>query len=170
MAHRIRLFIGHASALVGFQAIVEAAQLFRLSAAGDVAVLPVDDHMSDALHAVYGTGEWLDAPAMMLTTTDIAFAGRQSQMAPIAYVETDYFGGGGTQSALAWVGGALVLKPMTVDAAAQRRRPAMTWPINAALRTIGIKAAPSMDEFDTVGLGRFRSNEAIIAAAFPLLR
>ena len=32
-------------------------------------------------------------------------------------------------------------------------------PINQALKMMGVKAKPGMDEFDTVGLGRYRTNE-----------
>lgn len=32
-------------------------------------------------------------------------------------------------------------------------------PINKALKMMGVKTKPGMDEFDTVNLGRYRTNE-----------
>jgi hypothetical protein len=62
--------------------------------------------------------------------------------APFAVVMTDYFGGVGDQWACAFVAG---------------RRVETVRDINAALRTMGVQAAESLDEFDTVGLAGHRS-------------
>lgn len=65
---------------------------------------------------------------------------------PIAFVETDYFGGAGTQSATVWLN--RIKKDFNdIDA------------INQALKLIGVHADGYADEFDAVGLDRFRSNE-----------
>lgn len=72
-----------------------------------------------------------------------------------AYIETDYFGGGGTQRAYYYEDG--------------RRwkfetKSAIDYPrvgnINKALRLMGVfSKSVLLDEFDTVGLGKFRTNE-----------
>src|SRR6185436_12447340 len=67
----------------------------------------------------------------------------------LAYVETDYFGGSGGQSAMAAVDGEITREP-------QRSRGA-GGPINSALRAIGMVKTEGMDEFDTIGLGERRS-------------
>jgi hypothetical protein len=43
-------------------------------------------------------------------------------------------------------------------------------PINAALRGLGVKSRPGEDEFASFGLGRFRSNDAVIENAFEVDR
>ena len=73
-----------------------------------------------------------------------------SQSGPAIYVETEYFGGVGEQFAIIAENGDIV----------------SFWegdhPINEALRKLGIEAEEGLDEFDTVGLGLTRSNEAML--------
>lgn len=66
-------------------------------------------------------------------------AGRPSP--PFAAVYTDYFGGLGSQVAVAYRDGA----PLDTDGT-----------INDALRALGVVAKPGLDEFDTLELGRYR--------------
>ena len=67
----------------------------------------------------------------------------------LAYVEAEFFGGAGHQSALGFRDGATVLGPLAARDA-----------INQALRFLGIAPAGKQDEFDTVGLFRHRSTDA----------
>lgn len=66
----------------------------------------------------------------------------------IAYVETEYFGGEGFERAGVWSEGRLALGPL--DGAGS---------INTALRALGVQPAPGIEEFELVGLGRYRSLE-----------
>lgn len=63
-----------------------------------------------------------------------------------AVIETNYFGGNGDQAAAVYQGGREIMAPAV----------ATIGPINAALRHLGVQASAGLDEFDTVGLGRFR--------------
>jgi hypothetical protein len=74
----------------------------------------------------------------------------------IAHITTDYYGGVGAQTAVVWNKGQLVYKGNT---AYQEDTHCTDRPINEALRYLGIIADPHLDEFDTVGLGQYRSNE-----------
>lgn len=74
---------------------------------------------------------------------------RLSKGRPVAYVETEYFGGTGAQVAAVWKDGSLEFGPEQAEIG----------PINAALRLLGVHTEKGRDEFDSVGLGRFRSNE-----------
>jgi hypothetical protein len=67
----------------------------------------------------------------------------------LAYVEAEFFGGAGHQSAVAFHDGATVLGPLASRDA-----------INQALRFLGVQPAGKQDEFDTVGLFRHRSTDA----------
>jgi hypothetical protein len=64
-----------------------------------------------------------------------------------AVIETDYFGGRGTQSAAVYRGEAEVTPGESAGGG----------PINRALRLLGVVAVPPKDEFDTVGLGSYRN-------------
>jgi hypothetical protein len=67
---------------------------------------------------------------------------------PIAYIQTEYFGGVGEQGAIAWHMEKIVYPPSIV------------WgigPINMALKKLGVNQKDGLDEFDTLGLGKFRN-------------
>lgn len=75
-----------------------------------------------------------------------------------AYIETDYFGGTGAQAATVYSNGEVTLR----KAIPISRNPHQSGdPINSALRLLGVKASRPRDEFDTVGLGTFRTPEAL---------
>ena len=67
----------------------------------------------------------------------------------LAYVEAEFFGGAGHQSAVGFLDGALALGPLSARDA-----------INQALRFLGVQPAGKQDEFDTAGLFRHRSTDA----------
>jgi hypothetical protein len=73
-----------------------------------------------------------------------------STRSPVAYVEAEYFGGAGAQAAVVFESGQLVLGPLLEQDAGRKS------PISCALHALGVHAAPGLDEFDTVGLGRHR--------------
>ena len=98
----------------------------------------------------------------------MAFAAETSRRGVLAYLETDYSGGGGLQAATLWGGGATAIRPISMTADEGRQRPRATWPINAALRGLGVVAASGMDEFDTFGLAPYRSLDVIRERALPV--
>ncbi|MGW0658081.1 hypothetical protein [Streptodolium elevatio] len=74
---------------------------------------------------------------------------------PIAYVEADFFGGDGYQSAVVWSGGRRRWGPAVDD---KFDGPRDDWPINGALARLGVQGHEgASDLFDSVGLGRERS-------------
>ncbi|RSN64941.1 hypothetical protein DMH01_00595 [Amycolatopsis sp. WAC 04182] len=77
-----------------------------------------------------------------------------SEHGAVAYVEAEYFGGVGTQSAQVWDGGETVLGPLHL--AEGEPAPAGGSPISQALRRLGVVKGDHFDEFDAVGLGRHR--------------
>jgi hypothetical protein len=78
-----------------------------------------------------------------------------SRGSPVAYINTDYFGGCGDQSALAFADGRLA----TPRSGAGRVLPwsSSIGPINDALAAIGVTRERDQDEFDSLGLGQHRS-------------
>jgi hypothetical protein len=76
---------------------------------------------------------------------------------PVAFVEADFFGGVGTQIALVWDGGKLVLGPLLL--AEGEPLPTIGSPISQALRHLGAVRGTHFDEFDAVSLGRHRQTE-----------
>lgn len=71
----------------------------------------------------------------------------------VAYIETEYFGGEGLQSATVFKNGRVVYGPKQADIG----------PINEALKMIGaIKKSGCHDEFESIGLAGFRSCEDLL--------
>ena len=103
------------------------------------------------------------------TLRELSFKGK------CAYVETDFFGGDGKQFAEAWENGERIQGPLVSFYGYTQARPIagttqVEDAINEVLRTLGIYCHEGKDEFDSVGLGRFRSNEAIhkyLNASYP---
>ena len=116
-----------------------------------LSLAPITDDVLDRLASKEGVGGV--EPFERLTESLIAFARGLSKHAPVAYLETEYFGGAGTQAAIAWSGGEEILIASTGDGA-----------VNAALRAIGARKGGSHDEFDEIGIGRFRDNESWVEA------
>jgi hypothetical protein len=89
---------------------------------------------------------------------DRALAGWSVQ-GPLAFVQADFHGGDGHQTAAVWRDGALAWGPVVDDAFAGPRE---RWPINAALAQLGVQPSGRtyswdperpVDLFDEVGLG-----------------
>lgn len=75
-----------------------------------------------------------------------------------AYIETEYIGGIGYQAAAIFSDRppAVLLIELETNGPARSDSP-----INSALRSLGVRAEPGQDEFDTLGIGRFRDLEAL---------
>ncbi len=71
------------------------------------------------------------------------FLESESKSCKIAYIETDYFGGNGTQSAMLYEKGKVVIEP---------RKNA----INHVLKELGVVRSKSKDEFESVELEKYR--------------
>lgn len=95
---------------------------------------------------------WTELKCGIIATTYIPNLKEFKKGKSIADIHTDYFGGGGHQSARLFINGE---KVYDVD-------DEFTWsesPINTVLKMIGVDKEDHKDEFDTVGLGNYRSND-----------
>lgn len=141
----------------------------------ELAVLPVTAELADGVTPAALCALGLDAvpggaPGAARDRTDL-LTGRESGFAvltegvaalvaagsvrgTLAYVEADYLGPDGRQSAAVWRAGMLVWGPMLLGC----REPfdSRTAPISIALRDLGVVAAGQRDEFVVAGLGRLR--------------
>ncbi len=142
MAHSVQLIIGRGPALDRFLAAWPEARRVDLPA-GWTAV-PVGDVLYDAIRARYPDAETNGPFGMDPPGLDAALCVATGGGGALAYVETEYFGGVGTQSGGAWLDGARVCASEAGNA------------INAALTRIGVVARAPDDAFDTIGLGRRR--------------
>jgi hypothetical protein len=150
MGHVIATFIAKRRAARALSQALGDAPVYKLSH-GELLVIPVSDDAFDAVvvakgeSAPAGTEFWRLTEALMEIAAEVS-----ANYGPVAYAETDYFGGTGVQSAAAWIQGKLAMPPTTHPAG----------PINAALHTIGLERANGLDEFDTLGLAQVRRMDA----------
>jgi hypothetical protein len=110
--------------------------------AQDKALIPLDSAMR----------ERLDFPFLDFGHSQEALSAASAFVAgfkkKVAYVEAEYFGGAGGQSAAVWEDGSLVLGPIVAESA-----------INQALRALGVLKEKAVDEFDALNLGQHRDTD-----------
>lgn len=79
----------------------------------------------------------------------------QSQLSPIAYIETSYFGGKGEQNAICWNQGTILCGPLKSN----EKTPMPQRAINRVMQALGVTRGNDCDEFAALGLDRYRENE-----------
>lgn len=95
--------------------------------------------------SIFKEMKWTQLNGCWATTNDLTPYLKNIHQA--LWVETDYFGGMGYQDAILYEWG----KKTTYDD--------YKYPIDRGLRHLGIVKMGNLDEFDTIGLGNFRTNE-----------
>lgn len=99
----------------------------------------------------------LDANILATTNIKKTFS-KENKDVMVAEIYTDYFGGVGYQSAKLYLNG----KTIYNKSSEYQGYPSFTPnPINEVLKTMGVITNGKMDEFDTIGLSKYRSNESI---------
>ena len=167
MSHRVMLFCGALPALAALRGEAEDCRIFQLSPEAPFPVLPVTGAAEDPnlpesrWYGPVGRGE-----ERSLVVGDVQVVADASRFGPIAYVETDYFGSAGSQSAALWRDGALVMALATEWAGGAGHPDGA--PINRALRGLGV-APDGGDEFSVIGLGGYRSNDDIVTDAVEVV-
>jgi len=91
----------------------------------------------------------------VLATTNIPNIREFGKDKTIAKIETDYFGGSGHQSAKLFIENKRVYNESDEFNFGVN-------PINDVLKLMGVEPKPGMDRFDTIGLGKYRSNSDFI--------
>ena len=152
MGHAIRAFVGPLEAMRRAAAAAPGGhgRLVALDAGG-LALVPLTDELHDALAPDGGTRL---APFSHLSDTVLAAFAALVGDATFGYLETDYFGGTGTQFARAWRAGQPLALPEDIDGE-----------INGVLVALGVVPPFPRDAFAHVGLGRYRSLDALEDAA-----
>lgn len=155
MGHCIQGLVFQARLSAAARARTARCRMLRLSQG--FVLMPISESLFDELGDVAPPDAVGDG-FTRLSQGVVQLARELSTLGPVAYVETDYFGGVGVQSAAAWMNGEEAMPPTSHASDV----------INAALQTIGVRRDASMDEFDAAGLGRFRSNERWLERGEPI--
>jgi hypothetical protein len=147
VTHSVQLIVGRGEVIARFRQRWPGSRAVDL--AGGWQAIPLEDELYELIAAAYAGLAKPDALDMAPAGLMEALAEASSPGAMLAYVETEYFGGTGGQSAVAFADGRQVFAPA--------RSKGASGPINGALRAIGVQRIGSQDEFDTIGLGARRT-------------
>lgn len=118
------------------------------------------DLRNDKIESIIDSNEYQDIKFVelkedILVAIDIPKIREFGKNKMVAYITTDYFGGPGYQTAKVYDNNKLVYDQSDEDEMDYRCEP-----INNALRMMGVDAKNNYDEFDTIGLSKYRSNES----------
>ena len=145
MGHSISGLVGSPATLTTISGMLECDGFVRNS--DGWGFLPLSDSDLDRILPL--PQDFLSGDFLYVSSQLIKLVRELSAHGALAYVETEYFGGIGTQSAFAFRNGSEVCPPTSSCDA-----------INDALSAIGVDFTKTgRDEFESVGLHRIRSNE-----------
>lgn len=135
------------------QAIIGEAALLQANSPSTVIViaLPQGKAMIPLTDRLFDQDEFpflplTDGGESSLPESVFEFASSFVGRGKFVYVEAEFFGGDGTQASVTWDEKGIAALPI-VDQHA----------INMALRFLGVQIGDHLDEFDALGLGRYRN-------------
>lgn len=106
------------------------------------------DDLFDDITELYGIDDELNCTELTLFTDAIFnFMQEYSNDCMLAYIETDYFGGIGTQAGVLFENGRVIIEPTEEENI-----------INIILNKLGVYRENGKDEFDSLGLYKYRKN------------
>lgn len=144
MGHQIQAVIGKQKAVRAFADCWTWAEIVNLPQ--DCGMVLLTDALFDGITDLFGGPDREEPSPLMLFTSAIRRALEEAaRPGPLAYVETDYAGGYGTQAGVLLERGQVTLGPLEGPGA-----------INRLLETIGVGHRSGEDEFDALDLGRYR--------------
>ncbi|QLQ38389.1 hypothetical protein [Micromonospora robiginosa] len=131
----------------------------------DFALLPVTPQLVQELTGRppdFATdGPCAERPFELVLSRPLAeLLARWSTGGPVAYLEAEFAGGLGHQSAVVWLGGDVSWGPRYDDAL---DRPRAEWPINTALARLGVEPGAWIDPFAELGLHLERDTDGWLA-------
>jgi hypothetical protein len=131
------------------------------AAGRDLVLLPLTEKVTALLGA--GQGDQTVDGFYQLTGAIAGWARQRSHTGTVAYLHSEFFGGGGFQAAVAWRGGTIVWGPSFTATSPGEAEDHYTVPAdvgdmaaNALLRHLGVGRGPAHDEFTAAGLDRQR--------------
>lgn len=130
------------------------------------ALVPLTESLHDEIVAAVQPTALDSFPQFERLSASVETAVREATaVGPLGYIETDYFGGSGTQCAVAWTNAARLVGPFRTesgwDGSDYTVRPPGEWAINQVLVALGVKPVGENDAFDTLGLGQYRVTESV---------
>lgn len=125
-------------------------------------LVPVTEAANSAVHR-QRVSEEIVPGFYNLTASMAAWAAELSESTPVAYIHVEFFGGMGFHAAIGWSGGEVAWgprftanNPADVEDYFELVHSIADMAVNDVLRWLGVEAQGRDDEFEAVGLTRFR--------------
>lgn len=144
MGHMIRAFIGKD---ITMQTISENwVQAEKIKLPQGFALIFLTDYLFDDIEELFNEEKTYEYPFLKYFSKSInSFLSENSFNCQILYIETDYFGGYGSQAGVLFENGIMKEKPINGNGT-----------VNRLLKNIGVYKEKGKDEFDSLHLYRFR--------------
>jgi hypothetical protein len=164
MGHVLHAVIGRKPPVVHFAGRWFSACLVGLPQG--FALVPLTESLFDEIATTAQSESSDPFPEFERLSATVEAALRDASAAgPVAYIETNYFGGCGTQSAIAWDRRKVSSGPFKTEDSWNGSEFVTNPPgeraINRVLAALGVVPAVGKDAFDTVNLSEFRSTESM---------
>jgi hypothetical protein len=154
MGHQTTALIGSRSALSQFTEQFGSPATTEL--VDELVIMPLDDLRLELLRDVSAPPyEGFAHLTSEVTAGILTGVGSEKTL----YIETEYFGGTGSQGAAFFRGGKLIWK-RSISSEDRSELPDKT-PISEGLAELGVRSSDDRDKFDVAGLSRFRSLESL---------
>lgn len=154
MGHCLQAFLG-SEALLGDIVQIQSTAIIIPLLQG-LAMIPVTEALYDSLTTTEERGSF-DPRFVFLSQKLNHFGQTHSHPGPLAYIETDYFGGQGSQGAIVWSKGKILFGPaVTGNRGDVQVDQLPAGAINCALKMLGVEKGNRIDEFEALGLGKYR--------------
>lgn len=108
-------------------------------------MIPLTDELKDDLDELVDNSKLKYECFKKLTKSVYEILQDSSSLGKVAYIETEIFGGSGSQAAIVWEYGKVIQGPDSSGIT--------TNPINLALHRLGVRIVSMQDEFDELNLG-----------------
>ena len=156
MGHAIRAVIGKAEVVEALASDWILAKVTPLPQQMAM-VLATDALIDDVVELVNVRGESVYPQFVYLVPALESVLKDKSRLGPLAYIETDYFGGSGTQAAILYDREKVVLGPLQQETVwTGTEYQSGDDAINPVLQRMGVHRGRARDEFDALQLGSHR--------------
>lgn len=143
MGHQIKAIIGK---MPDIQKFAEDWLCKPIELPQDFGMVPMTIKLLENVEELMEPAEIEDCPGLDgLDGSVVWLLENYSFRTKLAYIETDYFGGAGTQGGVLYENNTEKIPPKTGEGA-----------INALLKKLGAWRKPDVDEFDCLELGKYR--------------
>ncbi len=166
MSHNIQCIIGPKGAIVE---IVSNWRQHKLDLNAEFSLIPLTHDFICDVNELVNKGEQPVYKEFWLLSSSLhAFLKGNSYSEPIGYIETDYKGEEGTQSAIAYHKGEVIVGPLKTKTQWDNKEmsfidfPMDKRAINIILYALGLEERHDMDGFENLTLGNYHSNKAIL--------